>query len=106
MSWKGNWIAFLDGLLQPLVVNSFSTNLRIPVEIEKIEIDPKTFLNHVEHTECKSMTATNNHRHSVCYRSTVTGLTAFIKWHVKMPVKTDCQKAPCQIEITTFRICC
>lgn len=45
--WKGDWVAFLDSLLQTTVLTSFSKELTLPVEIEKIEIDPVKFLRYV-----------------------------------------------------------
>ena len=46
-SWRGNWIAFLDTLLQSLCLSSFERSLRLPVGIQRIEIDPEMFLGHV-----------------------------------------------------------
>ena len=51
VSWKGNWIPFLDNPIHPLALNTVHRHLRVPKEIEKVAIDPKEFLQHVDHEQ-------------------------------------------------------
>lgn len=48
LNWTGNWIAFLDGVLQCFLLppKNHMEGLRVPVRIRSIEIDPSFFLQH------------------------------------------------------------
>ena len=46
--WKGNWITFLDTMLQASILTTATRNLSLPVEIEKITIDPNEFFNQLK----------------------------------------------------------
>ncbi len=53
LSWTGNWITFLDGMLQAGLMADYpeTTQLRIPVRIGSLQIYPHDFLHH-EGTQC------------------------------------------------------
>ena len=48
VSWTGNWISFLDTLLQASILCTTKRNLALPVDFERIVIDPIEFLKHVK----------------------------------------------------------
>ncbi|XP_062548544.1 fatty acid synthase-like [Armigeres subalbatus] len=51
IQWKGNWTAFLDGLLQVGIIGLDSRSLMVPTVIEKLCISPKTHLAMMEREE-------------------------------------------------------
>ena len=48
IAWNNNWITFLDTMLQACILTKVNRNLSLPVEIEKITIDPNEFLKHLK----------------------------------------------------------
>ena len=45
VTWAGNWIAFLDAILQASILSSTPTrDLVVPTEIEEVVIDPGLLL--------------------------------------------------------------
>ena len=48
IAWKDNWITFLDTMLQASILTKATRNLSLPVEIEKIAIDPLELFKHLQ----------------------------------------------------------
>ena len=44
VNWTGDWISFLDTILQTSILCTTSRHLALPTEFEKITIDPVEFL--------------------------------------------------------------
>jgi fatty acid synthase len=53
LNWTGNWIAFLDGVLQCFLLppKNHMEGLRVPVRIRSIEINPSVFLQHTSDSQ-------------------------------------------------------
>ena len=51
VEWTGDWISFLDTLLQTSLLSTTSRNLSLPVDFEKIVIDPVEFRKHLKDPE-------------------------------------------------------
>ncbi|XP_055593804.1 fatty acid synthase-like [Uranotaenia lowii] len=47
VQWDGNWVAFLDGLLQTGIVGIDTRSLMIPISVERIQINPVYHLNSI-----------------------------------------------------------
>ena len=47
VAWIGNWISFLDTLLQTTILSMSSRNLALPTDFESIAIDPIEFFRHL-----------------------------------------------------------
>ena len=50
-AWKGSWTSFLDTMLQTALLCTTSRNLAVPIDFEKIIIDPVTFQKHLKRPE-------------------------------------------------------
>ena len=44
LAWTGNWISFLDTMLQPTLLSNTSRNMAVPLTFESISIDPVAFM--------------------------------------------------------------
>ena len=51
MAWRGNWTSFLDTMLQTSLLCTTARNLAVPIDIEKIIIDPVTFKKYLKEPE-------------------------------------------------------
>ena len=51
IAWTGNWTSFLDTLLQTSILCTTQRNLALPVDFERIVIDPIEFLKHIKEPE-------------------------------------------------------
>lgn len=47
LHWMGNWVTFLDTMLQMLVVGLSGRSLRLPTRIRSVRIDPVAHLEKV-----------------------------------------------------------
>jgi fatty acid synthase len=46
--WRGNWVTFLDSLLQTALLAERADTLRLPTRVRYMRIDPQKHLSHVE----------------------------------------------------------
>lgn len=46
--WTGNWITFLDSLLQTALLAERADSLRLPTRVRYIRIDPIKHLEHIQ----------------------------------------------------------
>lgn len=51
VEWTGKWSSFLDTMLQASLLCTTSRNLAVPVDFEKIIIDPVVFKKHLKEPE-------------------------------------------------------
>lgn len=51
--WTGNWVTFLDSLLQTALLAERADTLRLPTRVRYLRIDP---LRHLEHVQEKGTT--------------------------------------------------
>lgn len=51
LAWTGNWVSFLDTLLQTSILCTTVRNLALPVDFERIVIDPLEFMKHIKEPE-------------------------------------------------------
>ena len=67
VAWKGSWVSFLDAMLQIPLLCTASRNLAVPIDFEKIIIDPIVFKKHLKPPEdgkdCKILSFTTNIGH-------------------------------------------
>jgi hypothetical protein len=55
LNWKNNWVTFLDTLLQSGIKAQNQVHTELPIEIRKLVINPKEFLENVEDLKSKEM---------------------------------------------------
>ncbi|XP_036138949.1 fatty acid synthase-like [Monomorium pharaonis] len=61
--WKGNWVTFMDNMLQMHIIGYDTRNLYVPTSIRKLVIDPTLHANklHYERNNVAVATQTNKH---------------------------------------------
>ena len=48
LAWTGNWMTFLDTMLKTTILSTTSRNMALPIDFERIAIDPIVFLKHLK----------------------------------------------------------
>ncbi|KAL1481147.1 hypothetical protein MTO96_050421, partial [Rhipicephalus appendiculatus] len=48
LKWSGNWVAFIDTMLQMTLLSNTKRNLKLPAKIQSCFIDPSVHANFVE----------------------------------------------------------
>ena len=51
LAWTGNWVSFLDTMLQTTILSTTSRNMALPIDFERITIDPFEFKKHLKESE-------------------------------------------------------
>lgn len=51
LRWDGNWVAFMDTMLQMRILQKDTRDLFVPVEIKKLVVDPIEHLKIVENIQ-------------------------------------------------------
>ncbi|XP_063696021.1 fatty acid synthase-like [Culicoides brevitarsis] len=51
IAWNDNWVAFMDCMLQIGIIGMDSRSLMVPTGIDKVQIDPKMFLESIQTNE-------------------------------------------------------
>ena len=51
ITWTGSWVSFLDAMLQTSLLCTTSRNLAVPIDFERIIIDPVVFRKHLKQPE-------------------------------------------------------
>ncbi|ERE67869.1 fatty acid synthase [Cricetulus griseus] len=77
--WKGNWVTFLDTMLQVSILGVSQQSLRLPVRVTAIHIDPATHLQKVYTLEGENQVA--DVTTSLCLDSTVSGGVRISRLH-------------------------
>ena len=63
--WKGNWVTFMDNMLQMHIIGYDTRNLYVPTSIQKLVIDPTLHANklHYERNNVAVATQTNKRKY-------------------------------------------
>ncbi|XP_036143548.1 fatty acid synthase [Monomorium pharaonis] len=61
--WKGNWVTFMDNMLQMHIIGYDTRNLYVPTSIRKLVINPTLHTNKLHHKESDMIAATNKDKH-------------------------------------------
>ncbi|XP_063312266.1 fatty acid synthase [Pelobates fuscus] len=98
--WTGNWITFLDTMLQMMVLGFNGRSLRLPTRISSVCIDPKTHEEHVHvHQEdTKAVQVTINR----CLERIVSGGVLISGLHATTAPRRQQQQTPPTLEKYTF----
>ena len=65
--WKDNWISFLDTMIQASIITiTDARTLSLPVEIERISIDPNDFFRHLKTTAAETGGASVSTQNCCC----------------------------------------
>lgn len=51
IAWSGNWITFIDAMLQTILLGEFSETMKLPVRLRYLSIDPEKHVSSVQKNE-------------------------------------------------------
>lgn len=100
LQWTGNWVTFLDTMLQMSVVGLSGRSLRLPTRIRSVCVDPAVHLGMVcDYTDGKQ--ATNVHINR-CFDSVVAGGVQICGLHATVAPRRQQQQSPPTLEEFVF----
>ncbi|KAM4525814.1 fatty acid synthase [Fundulus diaphanus] len=100
LQWTGNWVTFLDTMLQMMVVGLPGRSLRLPTRIRSVSIDPAVHLDKVcKHTD--EIQAVDVHV-SRCLDSIVAGGVQLSGLHATVAPRRQQQQSPPTLEEFVF----
>ncbi|KAM8947762.1 fatty acid synthase isoform 2-T2 [Pelodytes ibericus] len=98
--WTGNWITFLDTMLQMMVLGMNGRSLRLPTRISSVCIDPQTHEGHVyEHSENTRVAPVTI---NTCLERIVSGGVQISGLHATTAPRRQQQQTPPILEKFTF----
>ncbi|XP_037610720.1 fatty acid synthase [Sebastes umbrosus] len=100
LQWTGNWITFLDTMLQMIVVGLSGRSLRLPTRIRSVCVDPTVHLEKVcEYTDGKQATDVHVSR---CLDNIVAGGVQICGLHATVAPRRQQQQSPPTLEEFVF----
>lgn len=69
VEWKDNWVAFLDNLLQLLILKEDTRSLYVPTGIQRLTIDPKSHFDKILQEGDESFIPVSVHHEAELIRS-------------------------------------
>ncbi|KAJ7984800.1 hypothetical protein DPEC_G00358530 [Dallia pectoralis] len=100
LQWTGNWVTFLDTMLQMIVVGLSGRSLRLPTRIRSVCIDPTIHQERVsEYAEEKKAVIVNVNR---CLDSIVAGGVQICGLHATVAPRRQQQQSPPTLEEFLF----
>ncbi|KAM9837458.1 fatty acid synthase [Aulostomus maculatus] len=98
--WTGNWVTFLDTMLQMLVVGLSGRSLRLPTRIRSVCVDPAVHLEKVhEYTDGKQAVTVNVNR---CLDKIIAGGVQICGLHATVAPRRHQQQSPPTLEEFVF----
>lgn len=100
LQWTGNWVTFLDTMLQMIVVGLSGRSLRLPTRIRSVCVDPAVHLEKVyEYTDGKQAADVHVNR---CLDSIVSGGVQICGLHATVAPRRQQQQGPPTLEEYLF----
>ncbi|KAM8836140.1 fatty acid synthase [Spinachia spinachia] len=100
LQWSGNWVTFLDTMLQMIVVGLSGRSLRLPTRIRSVCVDPAVHLEKVcEHADGKQAMDVHVNR---CLDSIVAGGVQICGLHATVAPRRQQQQSPPTLEEFVF----
>uniref|UniRef100_A0AAQ5YJU9 Fatty acid synthase n=1 Tax=Amphiprion ocellaris TaxID=80972 RepID=A0AAQ5YJU9_AMPOC len=100
LQWTGNWVTFLDTMLQMIVVGLPGRSLRLPTRIRSVCVDPAVHLQKVcEYTDGKQAVDVNVSR---CLDNIVAGGVQISGLHATVAPRRQQQQSPPTLEEFVF----
>ncbi|XP_033896426.3 fatty acid synthase-like [Acipenser ruthenus] len=98
--WSGNWVTFLDTMLQMIVVGLSGRSLRLPTRIRSVSVDPRLHEERVrDHTEDKKVVDVVVNR---CLDNIVAGGVQICGLHATVAPRRQQQQTPPTLEEFCF----
>ncbi|KAL6094787.1 fasn [Pungitius sinensis] len=100
LQWSGNWVTFLDTMLQMIVVGLSGRSLRLPTRIRSVCVDPAVHLEKVcQHADGKQAMDVHVNR---CLDSIVAGGVQICGLHATVAPRRQQQQSPPTLEEFVF----
>ncbi|TNN50607.1 Fatty acid synthase [Liparis tanakae] len=100
LQWTGNWVTFLDNMLQMIVVGLSGRSLRLPTRIRSVCVDPAVHLEKVcQHTDGQPAMAVHVNR---CLDNIVAGGVQISGLHATVAPRRQQQQSPPTLEEFVF----
>ncbi|XP_028825311.1 fatty acid synthase [Denticeps clupeoides] len=100
LEWTGNWVTFLDTMLQMIVVGLSGRSLRLPTRIRSVCIDPTLHVQHVhDYTDDKKVLDVHVNR---CLDNITAGGVQICGLHATVAPRRQQQQSPPTLEEFVF----